>query len=60
MTSVTAHSSMQTQLCNWSVVQQAIAISVTLVLFFGEIFPSAIFTGPRQLEYAAYMCTPAW
>mmetsp|Transcript_147993 Transcript_147993/g.412231 ORF Transcript_147993/g.412231 Transcript_147993/m.412231 type:complete len:399 (-) Transcript_147993:484-1680(-) len=27
--------------------------SVTVVLFFGEIFPSAVFTGPRQLSLAA-------
>lgn len=31
----------------------AIIISVTLVLFFGEIIPSAYFTGPAQLELAA-------
>ena len=30
----------------------AILCSVTLVLFFGEIFPSAIFTGPQQLVIA--------
>jgi Cyclin M transmembrane N-terminal domain len=30
----------------------AIMISVTLVLFFGEIFPSAIFTGPHQMTIA--------
>jgi Cyclin M transmembrane N-terminal domain len=30
----------------------AILISVTLVLFFGEIFPSAIFTGPHQMTIA--------
>lgn len=28
----------------------AVLLSVTLVLFFGEIIPSAIFTGPNQLE----------
>ncbi|KAL7543959.1 hypothetical protein ACHAWF_007491, partial [Thalassiosira exigua] len=31
----------------------AIIVSVTLVLFFGEIVPSAFFTGPRQVEVAA-------
>jgi len=31
----------------------AIIMSVTLVLFFGEIIPSAIFTGPSQLRIAA-------
>ena len=30
----------------------AITLSVTLVLFFGEILPSAYFTGPDQLELA--------
>jgi Cyclin M transmembrane N-terminal domain len=30
----------------------AVIISVTLVLFFGEIIPSAIFTGPDQLRIA--------
>jgi metal transporter CNNM len=30
----------------------AVIISVTLVLFFGEIIPSAIFTGPDQLHIA--------
>lgn len=30
----------------------AILLSVTMVLFFGEIIPSAIFTGPNQLELA--------
>jgi len=33
----------------------AIIISVTLILFFGEIIPSAIFTGPDQLAIAAKM-----
>eukprot|EP00520_Triparma_pacifica_P007068 CAMPEP_0118652254 /NCGR_PEP_ID=MMETSP0785-20121206/11219_1 /TAXON_ID=91992 /ORGANISM="Bolidomonas pacifica, Strain CCMP 1866" /LENGTH=464 /DNA_ID=CAMNT_0006544757 /DNA_START=151 /DNA_END=1542 /DNA_ORIENTATION=+ len=33
----------------------AIILSVTIVLFFGEIFPSAIFTGPNQLRYAYYL-----
>lgn len=31
----------------------ACILSVTVVLFFGEIIPSAIFTGPRQLSIAA-------
>ncbi len=31
----------------------AIIISVTLVLFFGEIIPSAVFTGPNQLKIAS-------
>lgn len=31
----------------------AIVLSVTLVLFFGEIIPSAYFTGPAQLELAS-------
>lgn len=33
----------------------AILISVTLILFFGEILPSAFFTGPGQLAMAAKM-----
>jgi metal transporter CNNM len=36
----------------------AVIISVVLVLFFGEILPSAYFTGPRQLRMAA-RCAPA-
>jgi metal transporter CNNM len=31
----------------------AVLVSVTLVLFFGEIIPSAIFTGPDQLQIAS-------
>lgn len=31
----------------------AVLVSVTLVLFFGEIIPSAIFTGPNQLKIAS-------
>lgn len=31
----------------------SILVSVTLVLFFGEIVPSAFFTGPNQVELAA-------
>ena len=34
---------------------QAIVISVTLVLFVGEIIPAAILTGPRQLQIAYYL-----
>jgi metal transporter CNNM len=30
-----------------------VVCSVTLVLFFGEIIPSAVFTGPNQLQIAA-------
>lgn len=33
----------------------AVILSVTLVLFFGEIFPSAVFTGKNQLAIAAAM-----
>jgi metal transporter CNNM len=35
----------------------AIIISVTLVLFVGEIIPASILTGPKQLQIAAN-CTP--
>eukprot|EP00934_Nitzschia_sp_Nitz4_P007401 Nitzschia sp. Nitz4//scaffold47_size129522//9375//11285//NITZ4_003533-RA/size129522-processed-gene-0.28-mRNA-1//-1//CDS//3329552746//7391//frame0 len=31
----------------------AVLLSVTLVLFFGEIIPSAIFTGPNKVDIAA-------
>lgn len=31
----------------------AVLLSVSCVLFFGEILPSAVFTGPQQLWYAA-------
>ena len=31
----------------------AVILSVTMVLFFGEIIPSAYFTGPAQLELAS-------
>ncbi|CAM9889794.1 unnamed protein product, partial [Phaeothamnion confervicola] len=31
----------------------AVILSVTLVLFFGEILPSAFFTGPNQLAMAS-------
>jgi len=33
----------------------AVILSVTLVLIFGEILPSALFTGPNQLLTAAFM-----
>lgn len=31
----------------------AIIVSTTAVLFFGEVFPQAVFTGPKQLTIAA-------
>lgn len=31
----------------------AVAISVTLVLLFGEVIPTALFTGPNQMAIAA-------
>ena len=31
----------------------AVILSVTLVLFFGEIIPSAVFTGPNQMKIAS-------
>lgn len=34
----------------------AILVSVTAVLFAGEIIPQAICTGPSQLKIAYYMC----
>ena len=34
----------------------SIVLSVTCVLFFGEIIPSAVFTGPSQLKIAALLC----
>lgn len=34
----------------------AVLLSVTVVLIFGEILPSAIFTGPNQLQLAACLC----
>lgn len=33
----------------------SILLSVTCVLLFGEILPSAIFTGPQQLQIAAFL-----
>jgi metal transporter CNNM len=35
----------------------AIIISVTLVLFFGEIIPQALCTGPGQLKIASFLST---
>ncbi|KAI9914485.1 hypothetical protein PsorP6_007827 [Peronosclerospora sorghi] len=34
----------------------SIGLSVTCVLVFGEILPSAVFTGPNQLQIAARLC----
>ena len=34
----------------------AIVCSVTGVLFFGEIIPQALCTGPSQIKIAEYMC----
>ncbi|GMF54037.1 unnamed protein product [Phytophthora fragariaefolia] len=34
----------------------SILLSVTCVLLFGEIIPSAVFTGPNQLKIAAMLC----
>jgi metal transporter CNNM len=33
----------------------AVVLSVTLVLFFGEIIPSAVFTGPNKIALASQM-----
>ena len=33
----------------------AVILSVSFVLIFGEILPSAVFTGPKKLT----ICTPA-
>jgi metal transporter CNNM len=33
----------------------AVILSVTFVLFFGEIIPSAVFTGPQKIELASKM-----
>eukprot|EP00808_Paulinella_micropora_P001794 g80521.t1 len=38
----------------------AILLSVTLVLFFGEIVPSAIFTGKNQLKIGACLAPLVW
>eukprot|EP01035_Chromulina_nebulosa_P017330 gene17330-22874_t len=37
-----------------------IIISVTLVLCFGEIVPSAVFTGPKQLKIASNLAPFTW
>jgi len=34
----------------------AIVVAVTAVLFFGEIIPQALCTGPSQIKIAMYMC----
>ena len=38
----------------------AVGVSVTAVLIFGEILPSAIFTGPNQLAIGAAMAPFVW
>ena len=38
----------------------AVVMSVTAVLIFGEILPSAIFTGPNQLAIGAAMAPLVW
>ncbi|KAA0158665.1 hypothetical protein FNF31_05312 [Cafeteria roenbergensis] len=38
----------------------AIVLSVTAVLIFGEILPSAVFTGPNQMRIAAAMTPLLW
>jgi len=38
----------------------AVILSVTLVLIFGEILPSALFSGPNQLKIAARMASFVW
>lgn len=35
---------------------EAIVLSVTLILIFGEVIPQAVCTGPNQLQIAFYMC----
>jgi CBS domain containing-hemolysin-like protein len=37
-----------------------IILSVTLVLIFGEIVPSAFMTGPNQLQIAAFLAPVTW
>jgi hypothetical protein len=44
----------------WVAWPQAVVLSVTVVLIFGEIIPAAIFTGPRQLAIAAAMTNVTW
>merc|ERR1712166_275356 len=38
----------------------AILISVTAVLIFGEILPTAFFTGPNQLKIASFLSPLVW
>ena len=38
----------------------AVIISVSLVLIFGEIIPSALFSGPNQLKIAARLSNFVW
>lgn len=38
----------------------AILISVSAILIFGEILPSALFTGPGQLAMASYLTPLVW
>jgi CBS domain containing-hemolysin-like protein len=38
----------------------SVIISVTFVLFFGEIVPSAVFTGPAQLRNSAFFSGIVW
>ena len=38
----------------------AVLLSVTMVLIFGEILPSALFSGPNQLKIAARMASFVW
>jgi metal transporter CNNM len=38
----------------------AVLLSVTFVLVFGEILPSAIFTGPQQLRLASALTPVVW
>ena len=35
-----------------------VVLSVSFVLLFGEIIPSALFTGPSQLTVSSYFATP--
>lgn len=36
----------------------AVVLSVSFVLLFGEIIPSALFTGPSQLRVSSYFAGP--
>ena len=38
----------------------AIILSVSLVLLFGEILPSAVFTGPKQLQISSAFTPLVW